>query len=114
MNRYSTLLLLGSLTMATFARADALDGLFDNSIVSSISQALNDAWHPDDGRNNDGNNVYEDDSRARNNDNERRRYEDRYQQLEDRYRQLDDRQRQLDQERRQLDDEKRRLEDEER
>ncbi len=50
MNRYSTALLFSTLTMTTLAHADALDGLFDNSIVSSISQAINDAYNPNDSR----------------------------------------------------------------
>ena len=50
MNRYSIALLFCTLTLSTLARADALDGLFDNSIVSSISQAIKEAYNPDDSR----------------------------------------------------------------
>lgn len=103
MNRYSTLVLLSTLTMTTLAHADALDGLFDNSIVGSISQAINDAYKPSDSRNDDNDDRRWDESQRRDDD-DRRQYEDRHRQLEDRRRQLDDQQRQLDQQRRQLEE----------
>ncbi|OAT27577.1 hypothetical protein M975_4128 [Buttiauxella brennerae ATCC 51605] len=110
MNRYSSVLLLGTLTMTTIAHADALDGLFDNAIVGSISQAINDAYKPGDSSDDNDNRRWDDENQRRNDD-ERRQYEDRHRQLEDRRRQLDDQQRQLDQQRRQLEEDERRLDD---
>ena len=110
MNRYSTfVLLLSTLTMTTLAHADALDGLFDNSIVGSISQAINDAYKPVTAATTTTTAVGI--RKPAPNDDDRRQYEDRHRQLEDRRRQLDDQQRQLDQQRRQLEEDERRLDD---
>lgn len=111
MNRYATAVLLSALSMTPLVHADELDGLFDNSIVSSISQAINDAYNPNGSQNRDDDDrrPYEDD-RQRNSD-DQRRYEDRHRQLDDRRRQLDDQQRQIDEQRRQLEDDERRLDD---
>ena len=72
MNRYSIVLLLGTLTLTltltTVARADVLDGLFDNSIVGSISQAINDAYKPDESRNDSNDSRWDDENQHSNDD----------------------------------------------
>lgn len=104
MNRYATAVLLSALSMTPLVHADELDGLFDNSIVSSISQAINDAYNPNGSQNRDDEDRRPDEDDRQRNSDDQRRYEDRHRQLEDRRRQLDDQQRQLEDDERRLDD----------
>ncbi|EPT7053959.1 DDRRRQL repeat protein YjdP [Cronobacter sakazakii] len=94
-------LLFATLSLSSsHALADGLDSVF-NDTINSVTEAINEAYHPDSS----------DASDDRRYDESRTRYDERRTRLEERHRQLDERQRRLDEERRRLEEEEQRLED---
>ncbi|EOV0645988.1 DDRRRQL repeat protein YjdP [Cronobacter turicensis] len=104
MKSHLRVLLFATLSLSsTHALADSLDAVF-NDTINSVTQAINEAYHPEtDDRDASENRQYDDDSRTR--------YDERRRRLEERHRQLDERQRRLDEERRRLEEEEQRLDE---